>query len=228
MSSPPLKSTPPEELLVYISHRDSECDECKENLGTGAWITLIGEKGANCLDCADLAHLTFLPAGDMALTRRSRKYSTLSAIVLKWSRARKRYERQGVLVEEAALARAEEECLADGDARERRRERQAIRREALDQKYIEAFAARVRELYPACPRGREFEIAEHACLKYSGRVGRSASAKTLDPQTVAIAVIAHVRHRETDYDRLLARGIDRREARALVQAAIAECMEKWR
>jgi len=37
------------------------------------------------------------------LTRRSGKYSTLSAVVLKWSRARKHYERQGLLVEESAL-----------------------------------------------------------------------------------------------------------------------------
>ncbi len=228
MPPPYPKPKSPDEMLVYISHRDSACDECKEQLGSGAWIVLAGEKGAHCLDCADLSHLTFLPSGDAALSRRSRKYSTLSAIVLKWSRAGKRYERQGILVEEEALAKAEEECLADSDARERRRQRQAVQREAMDQKYIEAFAARIRELYPSCPKGREVEIAEHACMKYSGRVGRSASAKSLDAQTVALAVIAHVRHRETEYDQLLARGINRREARALVQATIAACVEKWR
>jgi hypothetical protein len=54
-----------------------------------------------------LDHLIFLPSGDAALTRRAGKYSTLSAVVLQWSRARKRYERQGLLVEEAALQRAE-------------------------------------------------------------------------------------------------------------------------
>jgi hypothetical protein len=68
----------------------------------------------------------------MALTRRAKKHSTLSAVVFKSSRARKRYERQGLLVEEQALEKAEEECLADIDVRERRREREAIRREELD------------------------------------------------------------------------------------------------
>jgi hypothetical protein len=93
--------------------------------------------------------------------------------VLKWSRTRKRYERQGVLVEESALALAERECLADGDARARRQEREAERRAELDREYVERFARRVRELFPGCPVGREMPIAEHACCKYSGRVGRS-------------------------------------------------------
>src|SRR5258706_9833338 len=87
--------------------------ECGEELGRKAWITLAGERRALCLACADLDHLVFLPSGDAALTRRAYKHSKLAAVVLKWSRARKRYERQGILVEEAALALAEQECLAD-------------------------------------------------------------------------------------------------------------------
>jgi hypothetical protein len=71
-----------------------------------------------------------------------------------------------VLVEAQALEQAEEECLADADARARRREREAARRTELDREYVQRFAARVRELYPRCPPGREVEIAEHACLKY--------------------------------------------------------------
>jgi hypothetical protein len=49
----------------------------------------------------------------------------------------------------------------------------------------------VRELFPCCPAGRE--IAEHACLKYSGRVGRSAAMRRLEEDAVHIAVAAHVR-----------------------------------
>jgi len=148
-------------------------------------------------------------------------------VVLKWSRARKRYERQGLLVEEQALEKAEEECLADSEVRERRREREAVRREELDRQYVWEFAVRVRELFPACPEGRETAIAEHACQKYSGRVGRSAPAKGLDEEAVRLAVIAHIRHRETDYDRLLARGYDRREARAGVEAAVRQVLRRW-
>ena len=216
-----------EEIKVFISSRESSCDECGERLGSKAWITLAGDKGALCLSCADLDHLLFLPSGNVALTRRARKHSTLSAVVLKWSRARKRYERQGLLVEAQALEKAEEECLADEDIRERLRVREAARRDELDRRYVDQFAARVRELFPGCPSGREREIAEHACLKYSGRVGRSASAKALDQEVVCLSVVAHLRHRETKYDELLAKGYDRGEARTAVEKTVHQVLQKW-
>ena len=115
-------------LKVFIASKDVTCEECGEELGTKAWIFLSGPK-ALCLACADLDQLVFLPSGNTALTRRADKHSRLSAVVLKWSKARKRYERQGLLVEEAALDQAEGECLADAEAREARQLRAAERRE---------------------------------------------------------------------------------------------------
>ena len=98
------------ELKVFITTTDAACDDCGEQLGRKAWVTLVKNKGALCLACADLDHLIFLPSGDAALTRRARKHSTLSAVVLKWSHARKRYERQGLLVEAQALDQAERDA----------------------------------------------------------------------------------------------------------------------
>ena len=216
-----------EQLKVFISSRESTCDECGENLGRRAWIALRGEKSAACLTCADLDHLVFLPSGDAALTRRSRKHSRLSAVVLQWSQTRKRYERQGLLVESEAIERAEQECKADAQKREVRRRNAAIRRAELDEVYIKHFAVRIRELYPHCPPKREKLIAEHACRKYSGRVGRSAGAKALDGEAVRLAVIAHIRHAETNYDELLSRMCERSEARMLVRDAVAEILDKW-
>ncbi|HKG78296.1 MAG TPA: DUF2293 domain-containing protein, partial [Pyrinomonadaceae bacterium] len=184
-------------------------------------------KGALCLACADLDELVFLPTGDAALTRRSKKYSTLSAVVLKFSKARRRYERQGLLVEENALAQAEAECLADGEVRERCNERARERRTELDQEYVREFAKRIREIFPNCPEGREQIIAEHACLKYSDRVGRSAAARSFAEEMIRLAVLAHVRHRETDYDSLLARGWLRGEARTKVRDRVEAVLEKW-
>jgi hypothetical protein len=215
------------DLKVFITNQDSTCDECGEQLGHHAWVTL-SEGKAYCLSCADLDHLIFLPSGDAALTRRSAKYSTLSAIVLKWSRARKHYERQGLLVEESALQRAEQECLADEDIRARRREREAERRAELDQEYVTRFAVRIRELFPNCPAGREQSIAEHACRKYSGRVGRSAGAKSLDEKFILLAVVAHIRHTETNYDELLSQGMERWEARNEVDDRIDEILDRWK
>jgi len=216
------------EPKVFITTRESVCGECSEELGHKAWIMLAGERGALCLACADLDHLVFLPAGDAAVTRRAKKHSTLSAIVLKWSKARKRYERQGLLVEEQALEQAEKECLADAEFRERRRQRQAEHRAELDQQYVAQFAARVRELYPHCPTGREMVIAEHACLKYSDRIGRTASAKSLAEEAVDLAVIAHIRHMETRYDQLLGQQWDRRDARASIADEVRSIQAKWK
>jgi hypothetical protein len=218
------QTTPPK---VFITARESVCDECGEELGRKAWIMLAGDRGALCLACADLDHLVFLPAGDTAVTRRARKHSTLAAVVLKWSQARKRYERQGLLVEDQALEQAEKECLADAEIRTRRRQREAERRADLDQQYVARFAARVRELYPQCPAGREMVIAEHACLKYSSRVGRTASAKGLADKAVDLAVIAHIRHAETQYDQLLQRYWDRRDARASIAEKVRHIRAKW-
>jgi len=218
-----------DDLKVFIStgDRDSSCCECGEALGRGAWITLVESKGALCLACADLDHLIFLPSGNTALTRRARKHSILSAVVLKWSRARKRYERQGLLVEEQAIERAEAVCLADGEVRARRREREAERRVQLDREYVERFSLRVRKLFPACPTGRERAIAEHACRKYSGRIGRAAAGKSLDEEAIRLAVTAHVRHTETRYDELLGKGYDRREARERVEQDVLQVLTKW-
>ena len=216
------------DLKVFITSHETSCSECKSDLGRHAWVLLAGERGAICLTCADLDHLLFLPPGDAALTRRAHKHSTLSAVVLQWSRARKRYERQGLLVEAHALEQAEQECLADSDARQRRQERDSIRRADLDAEYVAQFARRVRELYPGCPTGRENEIAEHACLKYSGRVGRTAAAKDLEPEAIRLAVIAHIRHGETIYDQLLADGYDRQDARAQVTGDIDQVLKRWK
>ena len=216
-----------EEIKVFISHRESVCDECHEELGKKAWITLVRDKGALCLACADLDHLVFLPSGGAALTRRAKKHSVLSAVVLKWSRARKRYERQGLLVEERALELAEAECLADADLRARRREREAERRAELDETFVDRFAAKIREAFPRIVAGREQKIAEHACLKYSGRIGRSALGKKMDDLAVRLAVIAHIRHNETNYDELLGSGWERSDARGAVAEQVDAILNRW-
>ena len=73
--------------------------------------------GPLCLACADLDHLVLLAVGRRRADPASHEASTMSAVVVRWSRTRKRYERQGLLVEDAALEPAEQQCLADEDAR---------------------------------------------------------------------------------------------------------------
>lgn len=126
-----------------------------------------------------------------------------------------------------ALEQAEKDCLADSEVRERRRAREAIRREHLDRDYLDRFALQVAELCPGCPTGREAIIAEHACLKHSGRIGRSAWAKSLDEGAVRLAVVAHIRHTETPYDDLLMMGHARWDARDIVSEMVDRILEQW-
>ena len=187
------------------------------------------EKGKPlCMKCADLDHLVYVPRGNAALTRRSRKYSNLSAVVVRFSRARKRYERQGLLVEASALEQAEEECLSDDEKRRIAREKAALVREQADHQYVAQFTEAIRSRYADCPLAEAEAIAKHACAKYSGRVGRSAAAKSFDATAIDLAVKAHVRHTHTEYDRLLSRGWERSEARSAVSDRVTEIMEQWR
>ncbi len=215
------------DLLVFITRREGHCAECNEELLHGRWITLE-EKGALCLACADLDHLLYLPSGDAALTRRAAKYSGLHAKVLEWSRTRKQYERQGILVEAEALEKAEAECLADEDLRQRRREREAVRREERDEEFVYAFGEHILRLFPKCPVAVADQIAEHACRKHSGRVGRSAAAKNFEENAITLAVRAHVRHACTNYDELLLKGHDRGDARGVVAGKVDGILEEWR
>lgn len=187
------------------------------------------EEGAPwCLRCADLAHLVFLPRGDTALTRRAREESGLSAVVVRFNRRKGRYERQGVLVEEAGLARAEARCLADAEARRRRRARDARRRAAEDVRFAEVFASEIRRLFPSCPPERARAIAGHASVRGSGRVGRSAAGRALTEGAVTSAVVASVRHVDTPYDRLLMDGVARTEARHRIAAGVETVLVRWR
>jgi len=215
-----------EDIVVFWARRDSKCDACELELGGGSFIKLEDGK-AFCLECSDLDHLWYLPRGDTALTRRSRKHSRLSAVVVHWSRSRHRYERQGVLVEEAALAQAEEECLADADLREAQRERAVEQRARWDERFVADFAVAITERLPACPADDAQRIARRACERSSGRVGRSAAGKAMSDEAIELAVRAHIRHAHTPYDDYLMEGWDRYLARDEVRPSIEAVMAAW-
>jgi hypothetical protein len=217
-------SRPPD--LVAIWPLDAfTCAGCGD---TGADPLIMDDAGPLCLACADLDHLVFLPAGDAALTRRAKQASRLSAVVVRFSRTRKRYERQGLLVEHAALEQAEQQCLSDEAARAKRRERDRDRRLAADVQFEARLAAEIRRLFPGCPAERAAAIARHTATRGSGRVGRTAAGRALDTDAVTNAVVASVRHDDTGYDTLLMSGVPRPEARQQVQPDIDHVLDTWR
>src|ERR1039457_5381557 len=169
------ESESPREIAVFITRHEGECAECKKAFFDGDLIR-VAEQKALCLDCADLGNLEYLPRGNTALTRRATKYTSLRAVVLKWSNSRRRYERQGILATPQAICRAEEECAADADVREsqrvraaavreagesayvasvaRQRVRAAAVREAGESAYVASVAVKIRAQFPGCP-GKE-------------------------------------------------------------------------
>lgn len=214
------------DLLVIMGRREWKCASCGIERFPGNFLTMSDE-GPLCMDCADLGHLEFLARGDTALTRRARKASRLSAVVVQWSRTRKRYERQGILAETEAIDQAEQECLADAEVRERRREREVARRERQDEQFASELAEAIRKQFPGCPADRAARIARHAGTRSSGRIGRSAAGRALDPHAVRLAVIASVRHEDTAYEDLLMSGMSRDSAREEVWGEVEEILTRW-
>ena len=215
------------DIVVFSILKPSACSQCGVERFPGNFLRIEAERPL-CLKCAHLDHLVWLPAGDTALTRRSRKYSSLCAVVLRFSRSRGQYERQGLLVEAAALERAQSECVSDEGRRRLARGRAAVTRKRADARFVRQFAERIRSLYPGCPEEEALAVAARACEKHSGRVGRSAAAKDLAAEAVDLAVKAHIRHTHTKYDDLLASGWERAEARASTTSEVDQVVQRWR
>lgn len=219
------RQSKPPDLVVVLPLKAFTCVGCGR---TDADMLMMEEAGPVCLTCADLDHLVFLPAGDAALTRRAKQASQLSAVVVRFSRSRKRYERQGLLVEQAAVEQAEQQCLTDEEARARRRERDRQRREVADEGFQQELADQIGRLFPGCPAPRAAAISQHTGTRGSGRVGRSAAGRALDPDAVTRAVVASVRHEDTAYDELLMAGVPREQARERIRTDIDRVLERWR
>lgn len=96
-------SRPPELVVVQPLNKEWTCHRC----GGSGDLLMMETPGPACLKCVGLDDLAFLPAGDALLTRRAKAKSDRHAVVVRFSRSRKRYERQGLLVEPRAVAEAQ-------------------------------------------------------------------------------------------------------------------------
>ena len=211
---------------VFSIVKASKCSQCNRELWKGELLTMQANQPL-CMECADLDHLVYLERCDAALTRRATKHSGLWAVVVRFSRSRGRYARQGVLVQPEALEKAEEECLADADLRAARQVRDAESRQSEDGELAVRMAEKIRALYPGCPPAEARGIAAHTAARGSGRVGRSAAGRALDDQALALAVAAWVRHRHTLYDELLMSGRERADARGEIREEMDQVLDRW-
>lgn len=213
--------------VVFQTSREANCSECGLELFKDDLLFMDGDQPL-CLTCAGFGDLEYLPSGNVALTRRSTKYSSKTAVVVRWSRARKRYERQGILAETAAIEKAEQECLEDADERAVARARDAERRKKEDEQLVVRMKEEIANLFPGCPTDEVSTIAEHTAVRGSGRVGRSEAGRSLAEDALTAAVIASIRHRHTNYDNLLAFGTPRPIARQQIAEKIDQVLDRWR
>ena len=93
-------SRAPELVVIHPLNLAWTCHRCG---GTGN-LLVMENPGPACLRCVGLDDLEFLSAGNALLTRRAKAKSVRHAVVVRFSKSRGRYERQGLLLEPRALA----------------------------------------------------------------------------------------------------------------------------
>ncbi len=96
----------PELVVIQPLNTEWTCRRC----GGSGDLLMMEPPGPACLRCVGLGDFEYLPAGDALLTRRAKAKSTRYAVIVRFSRTRRRYERQGLLVEPQALADARREA----------------------------------------------------------------------------------------------------------------------
>jgi hypothetical protein len=214
---------------IFLTKKETlKCSACNKRIGLGEAFVAESEKHrGTCFSCSPYVKATFLKPGNAALTRRSKKHSSYCGVVFAWNRRRKRFERRGQYVEAEAILKAQRECEADQAERAIKNEKAAVKRAEQDKIYIAEFSKAIRKFYPNCPKNREIAIAKHACEKHSGRVGRTAKAKEFDKKMIDLAVEAHIRHAETNYDNQFGTGRTKRAIRTDVKPHIISTMRKW-
>lgn len=108
------------------------------------------------------------------------------------------------------------------ETRDQRRETVKKKDAALEDKVRIELLKR----FPKTPQDHVQQIVSHMLIKRSGRVGRSTNITI--SEMVDLGIRAHVRHKWTDYDALLAQGLDREKAREQVRDDIDKVLKAWR
>ena len=97
--------------------------------------------------------------------------------------------------------------------------------EKRDTAAIRQAAAELDKQFPRIPEHDRENVLKHGFKKYSGRVGRTSRIPL--PRKVLYAVIAHIRHKHTSYDKMLHEGVKRNEARVRIQKKMHDILKEW-
>lgn len=94
-----------------------------------------------------------------------------------------------------------------------------------DEGIAKTFQKEIVNIFPQIPSKALSNVVKIALEKGKGKVGRTGKLNI--KSKVHLAVWAHIRHCETDYDKLLRSGVAREEARLQVEEKIKEVRKAW-
>jgi hypothetical protein len=98
--------------------------------------------------------------------------------------------------------------------------------EKRDTTIVRQAAAELDSQLPKIPKHDRELVLKHSFKKHSGRVGRTSLIPL--PRKVLYAVIAHIRHKHTNYDELLeGGGMSRDAARKAIQPILQDTLRLW-
>ncbi|KAH5678187.1 hypothetical protein HBI23_057700 [Parastagonospora nodorum] len=94
-----------------------------------------------------------------------------------------------------------------------------------DDSDISKTTAEIKAQFPKMPTTERDLVLKHGFKKHSRRVGRTGTL-TLKAK-VRLAVVAHIRHKHTDYEALLRAGMPREAARVTILESVDTVMRDW-
>ncbi|KAG0153844.1 hypothetical protein Pdw03_6058 [Penicillium digitatum] len=159
-----------------------------------------------------------VPKGDVYITRhcRSKTKESERMVYVVYNRTGKRT--LGIRVPEEIYTEVHEAAAATKESRAK-----AV--QVRDAKDLSKSRDLLKNEFPLMPTETLKIILEHAFLKGSGRVGRTAMLS--DEKKTLLAVEAHIRHVHTPYEKLLEEGVSRKDAREQVWSTIQAVELAW-
>ncbi|KAJ5648862.1 uncharacterized protein N7484_002585 [Penicillium longicatenatum] len=160
----------------------------------------------------------FVPKGNVYITRHCRTDTKTSnrVVYLVYDKAAKRT--LGIRVPDEIHKNVSKRATLTAEKR-------ASAVQVRDETFIMRGRALLYNEFPLMPHETLETILNHAFLKGSGRVGRTST--TTEKRKATLAVEAHIRHKHTNYETLLASGVERCEARERVWQNVKVIRKAW-
>ena len=167
-----------------------------------------------------------VPIGNAFITRKIKQQAELVYIrMVKATRTRPSTP-VAILAPKELVEQVHAEERRTWEQRNSRRQKERQYRADKESQRQAGLLEEIRSQFPAMPESVAETIVAHAFAVGSGRVGRTSLLD--DRRKIELAVRAHIRHCETDYEELLASGAERDWASLSVQEEIEQIYRVWR